>query len=190
MTPTSELDAINTILSVIGESPVNSIEDAQSADVAMAVNVLREVSREVQAEGWHFNIEESFTLAPNTDDAIVVPDSISYVDVQYPEQARRDVVLRGRKLYDRKNQTFEFDKAVSATVRRVLSFEDIPETMRHYVMVRAGRKLQDRIIGADRAHAWTQQDEMVARARLDQYEADQADNSPNFTPDIQYGMQR
>ena len=52
----TELDAINTILMSVGESPVNTL-DTQSPEVAIAQKTLRQVCREVQAEGWAFNSE-------------------------------------------------------------------------------------------------------------------------------------
>ena len=55
---TSELEAVNTILSAIGEAPVNSLTGSLPIDATQAQNLLKEISREIQAAGWHFN---SFT---------------------------------------------------------------------------------------------------------------------------------
>jgi hypothetical protein len=48
--PTTELEAVNTILSTIGESPVSSLGDQMTVDAVLAQNILHEVSREVQTE--------------------------------------------------------------------------------------------------------------------------------------------
>ena len=56
MTTTTKLMAVNTILSTVGEAPVNNLT-AVTADVRIAESVLDEVSREVQSAGWHFNTE-------------------------------------------------------------------------------------------------------------------------------------
>ena len=42
ITPTTELQAVNTMLSVIGEAPVNSITGTTTVDVSVAKNILDE----------------------------------------------------------------------------------------------------------------------------------------------------
>ena len=54
----SELDAVNSILMSVGESPVNTLT-TQSPEVAIAQTTLRQITREIQAEGWSFNSEQS-----------------------------------------------------------------------------------------------------------------------------------
>ena len=63
ITNTSELQAINTILSIIGEAPVSSITTNIGSDVSIAKQILDESSVTVQSKGWNFNTEESFSLA-------------------------------------------------------------------------------------------------------------------------------
>ena len=60
--PTSmtELEAVNVLLTTIGEQPINSFWN-QTTDVTIARQVLNEVNREVQSQGWHFNTETDVT---------------------------------------------------------------------------------------------------------------------------------
>ena len=56
----TELQAINQMLAAVGQIPVTSIDkdsndNPTNPDVAMAQETLRQVSKEVQAEGWTFN---------------------------------------------------------------------------------------------------------------------------------------
>ena len=51
---TTELEAVNTLLHSIGEASVNSLTNLP-IDGTQAKNILTEVSREVQATGYHFN---------------------------------------------------------------------------------------------------------------------------------------
>ena len=190
LTPTTELMAVNTMLATIGEAPVNSITDSPSADVAVALSTLREVSREVQSEGWHFNTEHEYPLVPDVNGNIIVPSSIIYVDVDYPRQSTLDVVLRGTQLYNRTDHTYTFTETVLATVRHLLDFDLLPEAARRYIALRASRMFQDRVVGSGTLHDFNTRDEGIARAHLVQMEADQADNSPLMTEDILYGMQR
>ena len=54
-TRTTELEAVNTILSTIGEAPLNTLTGSLPVDGTTAKNVLSEINREVQSAGWHFN---------------------------------------------------------------------------------------------------------------------------------------
>jgi hypothetical protein len=59
LTATTELEAVNAMLSGIGEAPVASVDTAVTTqqDVAMAVAILRNVTREILRHGWRFNSE-------------------------------------------------------------------------------------------------------------------------------------
>jgi len=78
---TTELESVNTMLSTIGEPPVNSLTGQQTADAAIAKNILDEVSRDVQTAGWHFNTQYGVTLSPSSDGTISIGSDIVRVDV-------------------------------------------------------------------------------------------------------------
>ena len=61
----TELSAVNSILGSIGQSPVNSL-NLQNPEIEFVYNVLTEVNKDVQNEGWLFNLEEDQTFL--TDD--------------------------------------------------------------------------------------------------------------------------
>ena len=63
---TTKLEAINTMLSNVGEAPVNSLTGSLTNDVQLAQNILDEISREVQSAGWHFNTDKEVPLAPDS----------------------------------------------------------------------------------------------------------------------------
>ena len=60
ITPTTELQAVNTMLSTIGEAPVNSITGTTTVDVSVAKNILDETSMSVQSQGWNFNTHTNY----------------------------------------------------------------------------------------------------------------------------------
>lgn len=157
----TELDAVNTMLSAIGEAPVNTLSGQLPADVAVAMNTLREAIREVQLDGWHFNTEDDYPLLPNQDAEIILPLGVVRVSLQDPDQ--RDVIVRGKRLYDRTNHTFKFSETIRATVSMILAFDELPEAFRWYSTVRAARKFQDRTVGADSLHMFHANDEAEAR---------------------------
>ena len=67
----TELEAVNVLLTTIGEAPVNTLTGKQTTDVAIAQQVLNEVNREVQSRGWHFNTEYDVELIPDTSNNIL-----------------------------------------------------------------------------------------------------------------------
>ena len=144
LTPTSELEAINTILSVIGESPISSLSEVSSvADAVTAQSILSEVSRQVQTKGWHFNTEKDFELTPDTyNKEILVPTNALRVD-SMGDDREMDVVQRGNKLYDRKKHTFQFDKSIKCDLVVLLPFDQLPQAARHYITIKAARIFSD-----------------------------------------------
>jgi len=72
---TQELPAINQILASCGQAPVTTL-DQTNPEVAIAYETLLQVSREVQGEGWTFNKEAHYTMTPNLDDYILIPNNI------------------------------------------------------------------------------------------------------------------
>lgn len=174
LSPTTELEAINTMLSTIGESPVNTVEDTGNVDVVIARQILQSVSREVQARGWHFNTEINYTITPDSEGYLVLPNTVLKVDTVYPDSSK-DVIVRGSKLYDRENHTYVFTDAVKVDMTILLTFDELPEVARNYVTIRASRIFQERVVGSDTLHAFNSQDEAIAMVSLMEYEADTAD---------------
>ena len=178
-TRTSELEAINTMLSSVGEPPINSLDDQKNADAAIAGNILTEISREVQTQGWHFNSQRDITLSPDsTTNFIAVTSDVVRVDLyQGSSYDNRDITQRGSKLFDKKNNTYEFSSSVKVDIIYVLSWDDMPEPALRYIVVRAARIFQDRMVGSQAHHAFTMQDEYRTLADLKEWEGDSADHT-------------
>lgn len=174
LTPTTELDAINTMLSVIGEAPVNTVEDNGNVDAVMALQILHSTSREVQARGWHFNTEKSYPLTPDSDGFLVLPNTVLRADT-VDTSSDIDVVVRGNRLYNRREHTFQFEDAVHVDMVILLSFDELPEPARHFITIRASRIFQERVVGSDSLSGFTQKDELRSFVSLQEMEADTAD---------------
>lgn len=170
----TELEAVNDMLSVIGEAPVATIEGDLIPDAALAKSILRKVSSEVQERGWHFNTEYDYPLAPDTNGYIWIPNDVLAVDT---EDADIDAVVRGDKLYDRQNHTFVFSRAITATILRLLTFTDMPPAARRYITVRATRQFQERALGSGEIRGATEKDEVDARALMVDQELENGDYS-------------
>ncbi|HWL80103.1 MAG TPA: hypothetical protein VNR89_04060 [Roseomonas sp.] len=173
---TTELEAVNAMLAVIGEAPVNTLEDSGLLDASMARQLLRDTSREVQTRGWSWNTDKGFPLTPTAPapGEIIVPSDALQVD---PVDTTIDAVIRGKRLWDRRNHTTLFDRTVKCDIIRLLPFEDVPQAARQYIAVRAGRIFQDRTVGSEARNGFTQRDETMALVALQQYEAETADYS-------------
>jgi len=174
LTPTTELDAINTMLSVIGEAPVNTVEDNGIVDAVLALQILRSTSREVQARGWHFNTEKNYPLTPDTDGFLVLPNTVLRADT-VDSSSDIDVVVRGNRLYNRRDHTFQFEKEVYVDMVILLEFDELPEPARHFITIRSARIFQERVVGSESLSAFTKQDEARAFVILNEMEADTAD---------------
>jgi hypothetical protein len=175
---TTKLEAVNTILSAVGSSPVNTLVGAQSNDVRVAISTLDEISREVQTVGWHFNMDEDVPLVPDgTTKEIVLAPSIVKVDLEELNTQGLDIVQRGQRLYDRTNRTYQFNVSLKATTVTLLEWEDLPEQARRYILIRAARIFNDRMVGSVEHHQFTALDEMQARAALVEFDGDTADHN-------------
>ena len=179
-TRTTHLEAINTMLSTIGEAPVNSLTGSLPTDASMAKNILDEVNREVQSAGWKFNTSYKVTLSRDTNNKIPVATDVMHIELNplLESKASNDPVKRGSFLFNLAKETFVFDKNFeNATVVYLLNFEDIPEQARRYITIRASRIFHDRTLGANALHRFSRQDELVALSILKQSEAAVADHS-------------
>jgi hypothetical protein len=174
LTKTSQLEAINTMLSTIGEPPVNSLS-SQRADSLIAVQILNEVSREVQSYGWHFNIEYKVTMTPDSSGFLYVSENVARVDTDLIEGL--DIVTRGNRLYNKATNSYVFSSPIEVTRIVMLDFEEMPEPARRYIMIRASRIFMDRMVGSEKHHVFNIQDEVVALGKMREYEMDTADYS-------------
>jgi hypothetical protein len=184
ITHTTKLEAVNTMLSAVGSSPISSLSGAMNADAVVAQNILDEVLREVLSFGWAFNTESKVKFAPNTSNEIVLSGNVARIDHTPGYDTDYDVVQRGTKLYDRKNHTYTITDTLTCDVVYFLEYEEIPEAARRYLMIRSARIFQDRMVGSANHHAYNMQDEMKALADLKDHEGDTGDHSIFQSSDV------
>ena len=164
-TPTTELEAVNTMLSGIGEAPVNSLSEV-TADVSLARHILNEVSREIQLEGFQWNTEDDYPLTPDIHGLIKLHPSIVRVHFRAPSDL--ELTIRGNQVYARITHTFPFPQgtAIVCTVTLLLPFEQLPEAARRYTTLKALRIFQERVVGSQVLSQYQQADEARARVQL------------------------
>ena len=162
----TELQAVNLLLSAIGEAAVSSLETVTTVEVTQAKNLLSNVNRAAQQKGWHFNTEWDVVLTRDADDRIPLSESI--LSVYQPGQL---MTIRGRSgsmfAYDLDNNTFTWTKNLNNAVTiTLLDFIDTPNTFRQYVTTRAARIFQEEIVGQVSAETVNRQEEAEAYADL------------------------
>ena len=179
-TRTTQLECVNTMLSTIGESPVNSLTGSLPLDASIAVNILNEVNREVQSAGWKFNTSWKVSLNRDVNNKLVVGADVLHIEFNHLRESKAsyDPVLRGNYLYNLAGETYIWNKDFEyVTVFYLLDFENIPEQARRYITIRASRIYHDRTLGSQSIHKFSIQDEYGALALLKQAEADTADHN-------------
>lgn len=170
ITTTNELAAVNIMLGVIGESPINSLANISGVlDAVTARQVLNEIAVTVQTEGWAFNSEDNWTFLPDSTGTITIPNTIIQVDAV---NTLIKVAVRGTRLYDLKNHTYTFTDGVILDCVLLFNFDDLPQAARYYIAVRAARVFQARIVGSDTLQGFTVRDETLARVALKAFDAD------------------
>jgi hypothetical protein len=145
---TTFLEAVNAVLQMLGEAPVNSL-DGQFGLAQQAQDTINDVSRKVQSEGWSFNTDYERLLMRDAETLeITVGTNVSRVKVEQYTYPDIDVVQRGARLYDRRAGSYQFDEDLYADVTYILEWDEVPEYAHQYFMVKAGRQLQEAILGS------------------------------------------
>ena len=183
LTLTTELKAVNTILSGIGEQPVTSLPSSYYM-ATLAQAKLAEVSKAVQTPGLQCNTQTELKLTPDPVtgmidfDVLVLGSGMLSVDGTYPSV---NVTERDRKLYDIDNQTYVFTQPVYVDIVWLLDFEQLPEVIRQYIMIRATREFQKRWLGSDALDSFTQEEELRAWAAVQRIEMRNFDRTMTYT---------
>ena len=154
------------------------VETQTNPDVAIALNTLREVSREVQAEGWSYNTEFDYKITPDSNDEIRIPADVLQMDLNqgYTENIEKDAIFRGGKLYDKKAHSYKWTvETVYVDIVWYFDWESIPTPIQAYIVSRAAAIVSSRIIGDTSQYQILQQKELTTRSQALEYECNQGD---------------
>lgn len=160
--------------------PVDTLENQQIQDARMAEQTLLEFHREGQLRGWSWNREEKYPFSINLlTGEIDVPDNVMAWTVD-PYRLDGRFVLRGTKVYDKKNRTFKIDPAdapIPADITWLLSWDQSPEAFNRWTTIRSARVFASRMLGSDSLINYTAVDEQAALTELIRVEYNQS--NPN-----------
>lgn len=173
----TKLQAVNLMLSNIGESPVSTLTGAEGdVFVATAITILDETTRAVLNDRWEFNFDTDYLLSPDGSGNILITDDMLAVDTSARSSAV-DVAVRAGKLYNKTDQTFVFTDALYCDVTWEFAFADCPQYIRQYMAVRAARVFARRMLGDTTGAQLTVDDEREARAHAKRAELKNSDRN-------------
>ncbi len=147
ITALTELDAVNNIIGLLGEAPLDSLENLNDVDAINAYRILQEVNRSEQARGWSFNTIEEYTLNPDVTDGNKIPWNSNYLFLKGEDGVK--LIRSGNYIKDLARNSLVFPQAVNAEVILLVPFEELPEQMRSYIVAKAGFMFQASYYGDD-----------------------------------------
>ena len=166
----TKLDAINQMLSCIGQAPLNTLEGTQSYFTISALQILNDMNESCQLEGWDFNTDEDYELKPDDNNNIQI--SNDFLSVKVATVFKNRYTIRGKRIYDKHNHTFNIYEPIRAKVIFNIDFEDLPQAAKNYITIAAAYKFVKRELGSKESAVYTQEDVMQARITLMEYETD------------------
>ena len=173
----TELSAVNSILGSIGQSPVTTL-NYENPEISFIYNILAEVNRDVQNEGWHFNTEYHVAIKPDSNGHIIIPNNALRYDIHDGRQDKtKDVVQRNGRIYDLVNHTDVFTDTLYLDLVTLYAFEDLPNPFQRYITYRAAVRAATQLVSNAQLTQLLKEDEAKARAVCTEYECNQGDHS-------------
>lgn len=126
----SELDAINKIIAISGDSPVQTLED-DYIQAKLARQILTRASRDLQSRGWWFNEEQNVPLVPDINGYITLaPNIISFSAIDDDGA----YVQRGTRIYNRTKRSYVFSASIEADLIVGLDWNELPQSARAHIV--------------------------------------------------------
>lgn len=131
LVPTTDIEAVNGMLALIGEAPVSNILDTGSSDVNLATQCIRNVSRSFQSRGWSFNVDSEMPMVRDSSGNLNVPSNAIVAAIS--KSQGRNGVQRGARMWDLDNFTFAWDSDLNMDFVWFMAFNDLPEHARYHI---------------------------------------------------------
>ena len=179
----TELRAVNSILGSIGQSPVTSL-NFKNPEIEFIYNILTEVSKDVQNEGWQFNLEENVTVTPSGNKISLGNEEIRInVHSAGDDTKLIDTVIRydgaNRRVYSLEDNKFDAftESTYKADIVTLYLFEKIPNVFQRYITYRSAVRAATQLLANPALVQLLQLQEITARANCLEYEGRQGDHS-------------
>lgn len=146
------LTAVNLILPKLGEHPVTTIH-SRSPTLAVLLPIFDRVRRDLLLPGWWFNTHRiDLAYDPNTGSIGMSEDVLSFV-------ADREICsVRGNRLHNSVENTYEWFRTVSGVLISDVPFDELPEVVASLVYASAAVEACVTDLGmTDEVRLWTAQ---------------------------------
>ncbi len=171
----TDLDAVNEMLSSIGESPVSTLTSGLD-DAAQALTALINTSRKVQLEGWNANTRRGIALSADSNNIIAVPVNTLRVETTSRQGFRKEsspplsghINVSVRRsiddtkflLWDNDNdrETWPNEDSITVNLIQMLEFDNLPPSLQVYIAARAGHQFQKGAMASRVLAEFTQED--------------------------------
>lgn len=178
----TKLEAVNEVFMLCGQYPVAAIDTTGTGPSNFVEKYIDQEVRHLLNDGWAFNTRTNVTLTPDGSNHIAIPSSTLSVDT-YGADAHRNVTVSpsASRLYDRDNNTDEFDGAITVTYLEVVAWDYLPQSFQRFALCSAARKYNRE---PDRARV-IEMEWQRARTRAYQDDIDQRDINLLKTDEMQ-----
>jgi len=155
-------------------------------EVSFIYNLLTEVNKDVQNEGWVCNTEQHVTVEPDANKHIEIPANYIRYDLHDGVTDKTKDLVRRKKdvagtdkylLYDLVDHTYEFDNELYLDVVYLWPYEDLPNVFKRYIIYRAAVRAATQLVANPTLVQLLQSQEGMARAACVEYECSQGDHS-------------
>jgi len=187
-TPLTILQAVNLLISTLGESEVASV--SATTESVQALSRLNEADLDLQSKGWSWNREYAFQLTLNGDGTVSLPANCLRVTLAYAQSQQSQsapfsglisdsgfiprVVQRGLSLYDPDNHTYVFPVAPQVDMIVRLPWDQLPVQAQFVIVYKAAQRFHARLQGESIVIQVNAQDVRDAWATLEQHEDETA----------------
>ena len=189
----TELSAVNSILGSIGQAPVTTLgavtTDVTSSgqeivntyanpQIAIIHNLLMEVTKDVQNEGWHFNKQDNKKVSPDGNGNFLIPNNYLRYDVHGGLYDRNlDVVRKNGKLWDNVKDSDVFTGDLYFDITYLLDFNDVPPAIQRYIIARASVRAATQLVSNPDLVKLLQLEEAQTRSTALEYDCEQGDHT-------------
>jgi len=176
----TELSAVNSILGSIGQSPITQLNltSLGNPEIGLVHNLLMEVTKDVQNEGWHFNKEDNVKRSPDANGNFLIPNDYLRYDIHSGlSDKNRDVVRKNGKLYDNVNHTDVFTQDFYFDITYLRNFEDIPSAIQRYIIASASVRTATQLVSNAELVKLLQLQEAQTRSSALEYDCEQGDHT-------------
>lgn len=176
----SKLEAVNLCMRAIGREGVDSLDsgDLDAEDANRMIDLVSQRFQYNQGNGWWFNREPNWNLAPDHNGEVYLPNNTLSVLQCYGLNSKKlPITLRAGKLYSTWNHTFDMrslvnqDDHLRLTLVVMLPFEHLPTSVMQAIAYQAACEF---IVSKDADKLKLQTHQVVAQQLLVSVQAEQS----------------